>query len=110
MPFLLLQIEKKKTFFRNLIFASIVLLIALTVLNTGWYHSYNVVTSSEISGRLFLTQHEELEILNKWAPQNVYIKRITNFVKLRGERVEGYLEDVDNKQPIYDNGNFIIYQ
>lgn len=109
MPLLLSQLEKKNLLFKYVIILLIILLIVLTVINTGWYHPYNIVTTSEITGRDFLIQHPELDIPNEWCAEDLYIKRMSNFEILRGENVEGYLENIDKKKSVYNNGNFIVY-
>jgi NhaP-type Na+/H+ or K+/H+ antiporter len=109
LPFLLYQLEKTRKIYTNLIIAIVFILIIFTVLIAGWYSPYNVITTSEITGRNFLTKHPELEIEDGWSMKNVYIKRLTNFEVMRGEKIKGYLENVENKSSIYHNGDFIVY-
>lgn len=109
LPYMVSNVESIKKIYKKMVFMTLIFLILISVLNNGWSDSYNLITPSEIDGREFLIQHNELKISNEWAPKNVYLKRISNFEILKNEHVTGYLQNVDSKNSIYHNGNFIIY-
>lgn len=107
-PFLLYHLEMKNVS-TNLAIAAVILLVLMTFINTGWYDSYNVVPMSEISGGNFVDKHPELDMSYNPFPKNIYIKRSTNFEILRGEKIDGYLKNIERKKAIYNNGDFIYY-
>lgn len=109
LPYFMLEIGSIKGSYKHIVVSILTLLILISVLNSGWNESYNRISQTEIYGRDFLHLHKELKITNEWIPKDTYIKRVSNLKIIRHEYIKGYLENIDIKHSIYNNGNFIIF-